>query len=232
VLGTVRLLQIVDFGPVECFVNVSTDKAVTPTSMLGVSKRLTELLLLLTEARFPKKISVRLGNVLGTSGSVASVFCRRIEDRQPLEITDPQAARYFVSLEEAAAFLIASTHLSLSSLLIPVMGKPRPVTELAEFLFSEFGFQPGKGPTKFTGLRDGEKRCEQLLYAYEYLQETVVPRIHRVCGNNVSDPERFADELGLLLEMAIRRRKRGLLDRLTALVPEYVPSPTLLRHLG
>ena len=232
VLGTVRLLQVIDSSPVECFVNVSTDKAVNPTSMLGVSKRLTELLLLAMEAWLPKKISLRLGNVLGSSGSVASIFCRLIEDRQPLEITDPQAARYFVNVEEAAAFLIASTQLCVSSLFAPAMGKPRRVTELAEFLFSEFGFKPGYGPMKFTGLRDGEKRCEQLMYDYEYLQETAAPGIHKICGNSIGDPERFVDELGLLLELVMRQRKKGLLGRLRALVPEYIPSPSVLRHLG
>ena len=231
VLGTVRLLQVVDSSPVECFVNVSTDKAVNPTSMLGVSKRLTELLLLIMEAQFPKAISLRLGNVLGSSGSVASIFCRLIEDRQPLRITDPQAERYFVSVEEAAAFMVASTQLPVSSLLAPVMGSPRRVTELAEFLFNEFGFKSDNRPMKFTGLQDGEKRCEQLVYGYEYLQETAVSCIQKICGNSINSLERFADELGLLLELVIRRDKSGLLDRLTALVPEYAPSPTALRHL-
>ena len=105
------------------------------------------------------------------------------------------------------------------------------MTELAEFLFNEFGFESGRRSMKFTGLRDGEKRCEQLVYDYEYLQETAVPCINKICGSSIGDPERFADELGLLLELVIRRHKRGLLDRLTALVPEYVPSPTLLRQL-
>jgi FlaA1/EpsC-like NDP-sugar epimerase len=231
VLGTVRLLQIIDSSPVECFVNLSTDKAVNPTSMLGVSKRLTELLLLVMEARQPKKISLRLGNVLGSSGSVASIFCRLIENRQPLRITHPQATRYFVSVEETAAFLIASAQLPASCLLVPEMEKQRPITELAEFLLNEFGFAPGCYPMEFTGLRDGEKRCEELVYEYEHLQKAAMPGIRSICGNSIDDPERFADDLGLLLELVVRREKRGLIHRLIALAPEYAPSPTLLRQL-
>src|SRR5262249_2945754 len=93
VMGTLRLLEGLDHCPLECFVNLSTDKAVTPSSILGASKRITELLLLAMQPEYSHCLSLRLGNVLGSAGSVVPLFIRSLETYKPLQITSPIASR-------------------------------------------------------------------------------------------------------------------------------------------
>lgn len=230
-LGTIRLLQVVDGSEVECLVNVSTDKAVNPTSMLGVSKRLAELFLIAIESS-TRKITLRMGNVLGSSGSVAPLFLHALQNDLPLTVTDAQASRYFLTVEEATDFLIASASLQRSSLLLPEMGRPRTIMELADFLRRELDQEHSNDCVNFVGLRDGEKRSEQLTYDYEFLRKTCVPRLDQVCGNIIGDQEEFTDNLGRLLERILGREKNGVLDLLISMAPEFVPSRTLLRHLS
>jgi FlaA1/EpsC-like NDP-sugar epimerase len=229
-LGTIRLLQVIDGSEVESFVAVSTDKAVNPTSMLGVSKRLAELFLMAIESS-TRKITLRLGNVLGSSGSVVPLFLHSLQNGLPLTITDAQASRYFLTVEEATDFLIVSSNMRGSSLLLPEMGRPRRIVELAEFLRRELGHKDLNDYVNFAGLRDGEKRSEQLTYDCEFLRKTGVPRLDEVCGNSIGDQEKFADNLGRLLELVLCQDKSGVLDLLLSLVPEFVPSRTLLRYL-
>ena len=228
-LGTIRLLQMIDGSEVECLVNVSTDKAVNPTNVLGVTKRITELLLLGIESH-TCKISVRLGNVLGSSGSVGRLFLQSLRNRLPLTITDVQASRYFVTLEEAADFLIASSSLSGSALLLPEMGKPRSIIELASFLEHQLKFTKSND-VNFIGLYDGEKRFEQLTYDHEFLKRTSVDGLDQVCGNTIDDGEEFSNLLGRLLELIFSRSRGDIIGLLMGLVPEFSPSRTLLRCL-
>ena len=231
-LGTMRVLKVAEASSVECFVNVSTDKAVNPTSMLGVSKRLAELFVMTVDSTVPRKISLRMGNVLGSSGSVVPIFVQSMKDRQSLRVTDPQAARYFVTMEEAADFLIAAAQMSTSSLLLPKMGTPRRITELADFLRNQLGSENGRERVEFIGLRDGEKLCEELTYSYEYLVEAGPTGIRKICGNAIADPERFSDNLGTLLEGVRKGRKENLIASLSNLVPEFIPSAALVRYLS
>jgi FlaA1/EpsC-like NDP-sugar epimerase len=232
VLGTIRLLQVVDGSSVECLVNVSTDKAVKPTSVLGVSKRLVELFLPAIQAPFPRRISLRLGNVLGSSGSVVPILVQSLKNGQPLKLTHPRASRYFLTMEETAAFLVQSALIPTSSLLLPEMGRPRKIIELADFLLNELKHRHGSYSLNFTGLRDGEKHDEDLIYDHEHLQETSTARLYEVCGSGIPDPERFASNLAGLLDLVLHHRKKGLIEALFNLVPEFVPSRTLLRYLG
>lgn len=231
VLGTIRLLQVVDSSDVECFVNVSTDKAVNPTSMLGVSKRLAELFLIAMESS-TRKVTLRLGNVLGSSGSVVPAFLHSLRHGLPLTITDAQASRYFLTVEEAADFLIASASMRRSSLLLPEMGRPRRIMELADFLQRELDQAVSSACLNFIGLRDGEKRSEHLTYDYEFRRQTDVPHLDQVCGSIIGDQEKFADGLGKLLELVIHRQRAGVLELLLSLAPEFAPSRTLMRSLG
>jgi len=229
-MGTLRLLEALNHCPVECFINVSTDKAVNPTSILGVSKRICELLLLAMESGSSRLFSLRLGNVLGSAGSVVPLFMQSLEAGEPLQITAPLASRYFITLDEAAAFLMQSLELPESSLLLPEMGNPITVMELANFLLYELRIHTPTPPPSFIGLRDGEKQNEQLIYSYEHLKTTSIAQLYRVCGSEVSAPETFIEKLAALLELVRARRTRGLVEALTAIVPEYVPSPAFLRH--
>jgi FlaA1/EpsC-like NDP-sugar epimerase len=199
--------------------------------MLGVSKRLSELLLLAIDSTVPRMLSLRLGNVLASSGSVVPLFMQSLESHQPLKVSDPEAARYFLTLEEAATFLLKSLQIPESSLLLPEMGSPRRIVELAEFLLNEFGRENGSRTMRFTGLRPGEKCSEQLTFDHEYLRKTKTPHLYEVCGNSISDPERFANDFGRLMELVLHRSKKGLIESLSNLVPEFAPSAALLRYL-
>jgi FlaA1/EpsC-like NDP-sugar epimerase len=228
--ATGDLVQIAMRFNVAHFVNISTDKAVKPTSVLGVSKRISELVLLAHRQTATRITSLRLGNVLGSSGSVAAVFLQRMAARLPLEITHPDAARYFVSLGEGARMLLQCLALVDSPLLVPEMGAPRKIMELASFVQREYGADESEKAAVFIGLRDGEKLCEQLTYDFECLKSTAVSGIYEVCGNSC-DAQKVLHDAIELRRWVRDRRKKSLLDMVLNLVPEFVPSATLARSL-
>lgn len=230
VMGTLRLLEALDHCPLECFVNVSTDKAVDPSSILGVSKRITELLLLAMQPEYSRCLSLRLGNVLGSAGSVVPLFIQSLEAHRPLQITFPLASRYFLTMDEAAAFLMKSLELPETALLLPELGNSLKITDLAHFLLREICGGLRTELLSFTALRDGEKQNEQLIYSYEHLEATSIAQLYRIRGSEISDPEIFIRKLGDLLELVHARCTKGLVETLTAIVPEYIPSATFLRH--
>jgi len=230
VMGTLRLLEGLDHCPLECFVNVSTDKAVNPSSILGASKRITELLLLAMQPEHTRYLSLRLGNVLGSAGSVVPLFLQSLEEHKPLQITDPLASRYFITLDETATALLKSLELQESYVLLPELGTPLALADLANFLLYEFGDCKHTPQLSFIGLRDGEKQNEQLIYSYEHLEPTSIAQLYRIRGSEISDSETFIRKMADLLELVHIRRTKGLVESLTAIVPEYVPSPTFLRH--
>ncbi len=230
VVGTFRLIEKAKESQVELFVNVSTDKAVNPTSVLGISKRISELLLKASDSPATRWISIRLGNVLGSSDSVVPLFLHAIGNHQPLPITDPNASRYFVTVEEVVNVLMNCVDLPYSALLLPDMGSERSILDLAGFLIRHCASDGARTTLKTVGLRDGEKRNEELTYDYEYLVKTTVPRLYRIYGRS-HDGTAFLDNLARLAESISGRRTAGLIQALRAMVPEFTPSPTLLRHL-
>lgn len=231
VLGTLRLLEFVDSSDVECLVSVSTDKAVNPTSVMGVSKRLAELLILSMKPGRTRMASLRLGNVLGSSGSVVPLFIQSLQNNRPLEITDPRASRYFVTVDEAVSFLLSSMAVSENSLLLPAMGGPRQIVDLADFLLNEFQCAVPDRSIVFTGLRDGEKCAEQLIYPHEYTGAGPEPNLARVFNSGIPDAEDFADKFGRLLDLVVERKTAGLMEAISRIVPEFTASPTLRRYL-
>jgi FlaA1/EpsC-like NDP-sugar epimerase len=230
VVGTLRLVENANATQVQLFVNVSTDKAVNPTSVLGVSKRITELLVLAMTNLRTRWITVRLGNVLGSSDSVVPIFIHAIANQQPLQITDPKASRYFVTLDDVVAVLLNCLKCPSSSILLPDMGIQKKILDLAEFLMRQFSCEK-MGEARFVGLRDGEKCCEQLVYDFEHLEKTCVQDLYRVCGNCL-DGSSFSDKLARLVQIIEARRITELIEVLSAVVPEFSPSQTLLRYVG
>jgi FlaA1/EpsC-like NDP-sugar epimerase len=224
VVGTLHLMECAMAWRTPLFVNASTDKAVNPTSMLGISKRICELLLLGAENPASTFISVRLGNVLGSSGSVVPLFIDRLHRHQPLRITHRDAARYFMAPEEVMHALTSGLEFPNHSLLLPDMDEERKIVDLGNFLMNTFAIQTG---VEYTGLQAGEKCREQLKYEYEYLERTDVRRLSMILGNNV-DGDRFSRGLVRLLSLIYNRRTNGLIEALCAIAPEFVPSSTLL----
>jgi FlaA1/EpsC-like NDP-sugar epimerase len=229
VVGTLRLVENADATQVTSFINVSTDKAVNPTSVLGVSKRITELLLLAMDSSRTRWVTVRLGNVLGSSDSVVPIFLHSIANQQPLQITHPDASRYFVTLDDVVALLMNCLQHPSSTILLPEMGIQRKILDLAEFLMRQFSFD--RKSMRFVGLRDGEKCSEGLTYEFEHLEETGTPCLYRVRGNPL-DGHSFFDRLARLLQIIETRHITGLIEVLLEMVPEFSPSPTLLRYVS
>ncbi len=181
-------------------------------------------------------------NVFGTIALLQMMNCcqvehfinistlQSLENQSPMIITDPQASRYFLSMKEAAMLMIGSLGIRETSVLLPELGSPRKIVDLADFLAAKLRRNPGDQPI-FVGLRDGEKCSEDLTYDYEYLEQTPVPRIRKVGGNHVPDAGDFVENLAQLHSIVMDRDRAALLGALLTLVPEFIPSPALLRCL-
>jgi FlaA1/EpsC-like NDP-sugar epimerase len=186
VLGTRLVAEAaVRFGS-EKFVLVSSDKAVRPTSVMGATKRLSELVILEIQARAPKTAfaAVRFGNVMGSAGSVIAIFRGQIESGQPLTITHPEATRYFMTIPEAVQLILQASLLPEMRGRIGMleMGEPVRILDLAENMLriSGAGRRNGSSRVVFTGLRQGEKLHEELLAPDETTTATSIPKVRLV----------------------------------------------------
>jgi len=231
-IGTMRLLHVADCADVEHFVYVSTDKAVCPTSVLGVSKRISELFLLVAASPQVHRISLRLGNVLGSSGSIVPIVIGALQNGTAIPVTEPIAERFFITAEEAVGFLLDSLRVLESTVLVPEMGKPRKVIDLLSFLAQRYDPAGLEHRFNVIGLRDGEKLSEQLVYEYEQLENTVVDSLYRVVDSRYLDIDRFEDGVEHLFDLIAAGRKHGLAEAMSSIVPEFEASPGLLGYLN
>lgn len=175
---------------------VSTDKAVDPSGVMGASKRLGELYCQALDRRGQHRaVPVRLGNVLGSSGSVAPTFERQLAAGGPLTVTDPEVTRFFLSIAQAADALLQAAAVSLASpirgaALAIDMGEALPVVELARKMIRLAGLQPDVDvPIVFTGLRPGEKLHEALIGAEEWREADPAPNVMAVASPPRSLPD-------------------------------------------
>lgn len=183
VLGTLNVLAAADHADVATFVNISTDKAADPVGMLGFTKRASEILVAaraLTSGG--RRLSVRFGNVLGSSGSVVEVFLAQIAAGGPVTLTDANVKRYFMSRREAAELVLAAGSLLDSApLYILDMGEPIAIRDLAIELIEWAGFQPETEiQLVTTGLRPGERVEEVLTSKGEVLVGTAIEGVRAV----------------------------------------------------
>jgi len=166
VLGTLNAVRAAGEAGVARFVLVSTDKAVNPTSVMGASKRLAEQLVQALAGRYPATqfVSVRFGNVLGSSGSVVPLFTAQIELGGPMTVTHPDIVRYFMTIPEAAQLVLQAGLMGRSGQIFVLdMGEPIRIVDLARLLIRMSGQSEREVPIAFTGLRPGEKLYEELL---------------------------------------------------------------------
>lgn len=229
-LATWHLARLASRNEVPKLLLVSTDKAANPHSIMGASKRLAELAILRWNAPRTCALALRLGNVLGSQGSVGPLFARQIAAGTPVTVTDPRAARYFLTMEEAVHLLLSVASLGREDgLFLPEMGEPVRITELAERIhrLTDDSQQPLK--MWFTGLRPGEKLSEDLVSSSESLQPTALPDIYRIAGRPVSaySVDAGFDKVSSQVE---KRDLVGLLEAVRELVPEYLPSSELLER--
>ena len=215
--ATERLLELsVEYG-VQHFVNISTDKAADPTSVLGATKRITERLTARAAERAGGEyLSVRFGNVLGSRGSVLPLFRAQIEAGGPVTVTDPDVTRFFMTIEEAVQLVIQAGALGGDGdVLVLDMGEPVEIVELARRLIAQSD-QPVC--IEYTGLRPGEKLHEVLLGP----DETVTKRVHPLISH-VNVPT-----LGLA---TLRRLQLGMqTDELIGALRDVASGPAPARH--
>jgi FlaA1/EpsC-like NDP-sugar epimerase len=202
VLGTLNLARAARRYEAGTFILISSDKAVRPTSTMGASKRIAELLML-AFARTSERtefVSVRFGNVMGSRGSVLPIFMRQIETGGPVTVMDPRMMRYFISIPEAVSLVIqAGSFGGTGSIYMLDMGEEVNILELANRIIRLRGLRPGQDiDVVFTGPRPGEKLREELVADFEEMAPTDHPKVRRLSASfTVDDREvfRLVDEL-------------------------------------
>jgi FlaA1/EpsC-like NDP-sugar epimerase len=223
VLGTQNVLMASVEAGVKTFVNVSTDKAVNPLCFMGLSKKLTELLVKeIAEHHGLRYMNVRFGNVAGSTGSVLRIFSEQIKKGQPIRITDPQATRYFMSIPEAVSLILCAASIGNGGeTFIFNMGTPVNIYELARALTLFAGVIPGEElPIQFTGLKEGEKINEELYEDWEVPEATPNPHVFRLIGANPLTIE-ILPALQRLQRLLAEYDRSGLLECLDELVPSF-----------
>jgi FlaA1/EpsC-like NDP-sugar epimerase len=219
--GTMALLDAAVAAGVERFVFVSTDKAVRPTSVMGASKRIGEMLVSQTgRATGRRYVSVRFGNVLGSQGSVVPIFKEQLENGEPLTITHPDMTRFFMTIPEAVWLILDAAAIGqMGDLFVLDMGQPIRVMDLARDLTRLAGRDPESHPIEFVGLRPGEKLHEDLFYDAEAVEPTASPNVRRT-----SAPVPLADvraDVRRMLAMATGAEEARLRDEILRYATEH-----------
>ena len=242
IIGTKNVGELASKYGVERMVMISTDKAINPSSIMGASKRVAEMIVkdlenrsLENEKRANKTryIAVRFGNVLESNGNVVHMFKRQIAEGGPVTITDKRMKRYFMTLPEASQLVLQAGALGKGGeVFVLDMGEPVKVLDVARDLISLSGLVPGEDiEIKFIGLRPGEKLFEELLSKEERKnglldnghQKIFVAQVEEVDGSklekDIKELELFAKEMDI----------ENMVKKLQEIVPNYEPNREMLK---
>jgi len=208
---------------------ISSDKAVNPSNIMGVTKRVAELIILGLQRDATRFVSVRFGNVLGSKGSVLPVFEEQIASRKAITITHPEAKRYFMTIPEAVQLVLqAATMGKGGEIFLLDMGEAVNIVDLARSLVRLSGLEPEKDiPIVYTGLRPGEKLFEELKLDGEAIKPTAHEKIRVLDGGTIAFEQvsRWLDDLAASVDS---RNVNALVSKLKEIVPEYTPSQEVL----
>ncbi|MGE0644378.1 MAG: polysaccharide biosynthesis protein [Nitrospira sp.] len=223
-IGTRITAEAASLHGVEQFVHVSTDKAVNPSSVMGATKRVAELIIQdIARTSRTRFLLVRFGNVLGSSGSMLLRFQEQIKAGGPVTVTHPEIRRYFMLIPEAVQLVLqAATIGKQGHVYILDMGEQIKVLDIARSLIRLSGLVPGKDiAIQFIGLRPGEKLYEELVGEGEIAVQSSLEKILQIQGTNQLDFEEFREKLSALEAASYHDDANMLLERLKDIVPMF-----------
>lgn len=222
VCGANNVMDAAEKYKAKQFVLISTDKAVNPTSVMGATKRICEMLMQehAAKSQSTKFVAVRFGNVLGSNGSVIPTFKKQIAAGGPVTVTHKEITRYFMTIPEAVQLVIeAGSMANGGEIFILDMGEPVKIVDLAEKLIRLAGSEPYIDiPIKFTGLRPGEKLYEELLLSEEGIKETSHEKIF------IGHPIQLSKGFENLIATGVKNEIQNLVDRSDEEIREWIRS--------
>jgi FlaA1/EpsC-like NDP-sugar epimerase len=228
VLGTKTIADAAVKAGTEKMVMISTDKAVNPTSVMGCTKRIAEIYVQhLSRRASTQFVTVRFGNVLGSSGSVIPVFKDQIARGGPVTVTHPDMVRYFMTIPEASQLVLQAGAMGRGGeIFVLDMGEPVKIVDLARDLITLSGLRPGEDiEIQFSGIRPGEKLYEELLIEGEGISKTKHPQIG-VWAFREENWNEVGRGIERLLQLADEDQADAIRGQLAVMVPEYQPNPT------
>jgi FlaA1/EpsC-like NDP-sugar epimerase len=229
VIGTKNILEASSHFGVERFVMISTDKAVRPTSVMGATKRVAEMITSCYAGNHAadgrRFVSVRFGNVIGSEGSVIHLFKKQIEKFGPVTVTDPEITRYFMTIPEAAKLILQAGAIGNGGeIFVLDMGTPIRIVDMARDLIRHSGFKPDVDiEIKFTGLRPGEKLHEELITEGEGIVHSGHEKIFILKGTNNNNLHWLNEKIEELVRLALDQDAAGIKSKLKEILPEYTP---------
>lgn len=235
VSGTRAVAEAAARHGVERLIMISSDKAVNPSSVMGATKRVAELVVsALNHDEFTRCITVRFGNVLGSNGSVVPRFLDQIKGGGPVTVTHPEIRRYFMLIPEAVQLVLQAAAVGDGgTIYVLEMGEQIKLVDMARNLIRLSGYVPEVDiPIVFTGLRPGEKIAEELVGSDEEAEPSRVPSIMRIRPLSVPNREWLVSRVMMLEELAREGAQRQVIEGLTALVPSYVPGAISMNGAG
>ncbi|HCO69534.1 MAG TPA: polysaccharide biosynthesis protein [Mesotoga infera] len=230
-LGTYNIAGLASEFGVETMVVISTDKAVKPSSVMGVSKRIAEEFVRSISSRSKTKFGiVRFGNVLGSRGSVIPLFKKQIQSGGPVTVTDPRMTRYFMTIPEAVSLVLqAGAYSGGGDVFVLDMGEPVKISSLANEMITLAGYVPQQEiEIKYTGVRPGEKLFEELVLSNEEFIQTKHPKIFRLKTKEAMD-EKTLLSIASRLRVAVDNNDFEELNKITA---EIVDDATVKISAG
>src|SRR5579859_3938069 len=221
IFGLMNLLDVASESNCKSFILISSDKAVNPSSIMGATKRIGELIIARQPTNGMRCLSVRFGNVLGSNGSVVPLLQQQLRRNEPLTVTHPEIKRFFMTIREAVSLVLqASVIGQKGDTLVLDMGEPLPILDLVRTLVKLSGRNEKQVAIQFTGLREGEKLVEELFYESEEVSQTTFPKIKRARGP-LQDWNTLACQLEELEAALFLNGSERIRAKINEIVPEY-----------